>query len=299
MDGKNLPLVSVPVITYNSSATVIETLESIYNQTYPNIELIVSDDCSPDNTVEICREWIDAHKDRFVRTELLTVEKNTGVAGNNNRAEAACRGEWSKGIAGDDILLPNCIQDCVNYVIEHPETIYLWGRCEAFGKDEERVKSMNDFFLYDFFTWGREKQLDFLTIERNCIPAVSVFVNIKKAREVGVKNDERIPNLEDWPKWINLLRAGVTFHYIDKVIVRYRMSENALSTGNHTSSTFMKSSALMYIYYQFGPQFRKSNKLLALRRYVKAKRMLNPCIGWKIASRILKIVTPQSLEKFI
>ena len=75
----DFPLVSVPVITYNSSKTVLETLDSIYNQTYQNLELIVSDDCSTDNTVGICREWIEAHKKRFVRTELLTVEKNTGV----------------------------------------------------------------------------------------------------------------------------------------------------------------------------------------------------------------------------
>lgn len=69
------PLVSVAVVTYNSSKTVLETLDSIYNQTYPNLELIVSDDCSPDNTVEICREWIAGHSRRFIRTELLTVEK--------------------------------------------------------------------------------------------------------------------------------------------------------------------------------------------------------------------------------
>lgn len=69
------PLVSVSIITYNSSSTILETLDSIYSQSYQNIELIVSDDCSTDNTVEICKKWIDEHKDRFVRVELLTVEK--------------------------------------------------------------------------------------------------------------------------------------------------------------------------------------------------------------------------------
>ena len=122
MSKKVLPLVSVPVITYNSAKTVIETLDSIKAQTYQNLELIVSDDCSTDNTVEVCQKWIEENKSRFVRTEVVTVEKNTGVAGNLNRAEAACRGEWIKPIAGDDVLLPNCIQDCIDYVAEHPET---------------------------------------------------------------------------------------------------------------------------------------------------------------------------------
>lgn len=56
------PLVSVSVITYNSAKTVLETLESIKAQTYQNLELIVSDDCSTDNTVELCRNWIEQNK---------------------------------------------------------------------------------------------------------------------------------------------------------------------------------------------------------------------------------------------
>lgn len=52
------PLVSVIVITYNSSKYVLETLNSVAAQTYDNIELIISDDCSVDNTVEICRNWL-------------------------------------------------------------------------------------------------------------------------------------------------------------------------------------------------------------------------------------------------
>lgn len=80
-------LVSIPVITYNSAKTVIETLDSIKAQTYPNIELIISDDCSTDDTVQLCREWIEKNGERFERTELISVTKNTGVSGNNNRAK--------------------------------------------------------------------------------------------------------------------------------------------------------------------------------------------------------------------
>ena len=132
-----MPLVSVAVVTYNSSKTVIETLDSIFNQTYPNLELIVSDDRSTDNTVEICREWIDAHKERFVRTELLTVEKNTGVSANMNRGADACEGEWVKDIAGDDVLLPDCVETCVEYIQNHPEAVCVFANVEVFGGDED------------------------------------------------------------------------------------------------------------------------------------------------------------------
>ena len=73
------PLFSIIIVTYNSSPYVLETLESARAQTYQNIELIITDDCSIDNTVNICREWIDKNKERFVRTELITVEQNTGI----------------------------------------------------------------------------------------------------------------------------------------------------------------------------------------------------------------------------
>jgi alpha-1,3-rhamnosyltransferase len=69
------PLVSIVVITYNSSDYVLETLESAKDQTYKNIELIISDDCSTDNTVEICKNWLEENKERFKHTELITVKK--------------------------------------------------------------------------------------------------------------------------------------------------------------------------------------------------------------------------------
>ena len=159
MCDNTILLVSVRVVTYNSSKTVLETLDSIKAQTYPNIELIISDDSSKDNTVEICREWLDKNGSRFARTELLTVPVNTGVSANINRSERACRAEWCKGIAGDDMLMPNCIADCMDYVAEHPDTIYLVGRMEGFGRSQEEVDEyMNRCFDYSFIDLTAEEQ---------------------------------------------------------------------------------------------------------------------------------------------
>ena len=261
----NQPLVSVTVITYNSSKTVLETLDSIKAQTYQNIELIVSDDCSTDNTVDLCRKWIEQNKDRFVRAELLTVEKNTGVAGNCNRAGVACQGEWVKGIAGDDILMPNCVQDSLDYVAEHPDTIYLFGKQKAFGASEERCKEIDAVFDYTFFNLTQEQQLHRLVFDGNCVPATTLFYNRMADQKVGIKNDERIPLLEDWPKWINLLRAGVKLHFIDKVLVKYRVG--GISTGNRASLKMYRSGRLFDFYYRF-PEWYKQNQDEAIRRMI-------------------------------
>lgn len=265
LNNMEQPLVSVTVITYNSSKTVLETLESIKAQTYQNIELIVSDDCSTDNTVEICCKWIEQNKSRFVRTELLSGEKNTGVAGNCNRAEVACQGEWVKGIAGDDLLMPNCIADCVEYIQENPEIIYLFGKCKAFDAPEEQCMEVDNVFDYSFFTMTSEEQLHRLIFVGNCVPATTVFYNREKAKKIGITNDERIPLLEDWPKWINLLRAGVKLHYVDKVLVSYRIG--GISTGNTMSMISYYSNRLFRFYYCY-PEWQKENYEEAVKRMV-------------------------------
>ena len=110
------PLVSVVVITYNSAKTVLKTLDSIAAQTYKNIELIISDDCSKDETVKVCKDWLKENSEIFVRTEIVTVEKNTGVSINLRRGIAVSKGDWIKGIAGDDLLVKEAIYDFVSFV---------------------------------------------------------------------------------------------------------------------------------------------------------------------------------------
>lgn len=289
-------LVSVPVITYNSARTIIETLESIKAQTYPNIELIISDDCSTDNTVALCKDWLEKNKERFTRTVLLTVEKNTGVAGNCNRALAVCTGEWVKGIAGDDLLMHNCVQDCMDYVTEHPDTIYLFGRCKAFGVAEERCKEIDALFDYSFFNLSREQQLHRLLTESNCIPATTAFYNRERAQASGVRNDERIPNMEDWPKWINLLKAGVKLRFVDKVLVEYRVSESSLSTSRVRSEKFSTSNALFYKYYCFSYEYEHGSKKQAIEKWLRAQNTIHKNKFWYVLFKLYKILIMYKLH---
>ncbi len=288
----NEPLVSVAVITYNSSKTIVETLDSIANQTYSNLEMIVSDDCSTDNTVEICNEWIEIHKERFVRTQLLTVEENTGVSGNLNRAEDACKGDWVKEIAGDDVLLQNCIEIYMDYVKEHPEIIYMFANVESFGGDDEKRKELDDWYSLNekrFFALSIEEQYNQLTMARNPIPTAASFYNRKGVLELGVRNDERIPFYEDKPKWINLLKKGVRFGYIDKATVRYRLSDYSLC--RNTPEKFNKSYALFYLYYCFRNDFKKGRKKIAMLRWLRSQRTIHDnSLGWRILAKLYKTV---------
>ncbi len=242
-------VVTVKVVTYNSSKYVLETLESIKAQTYPYLALVISDDCSTDKTVRICKEWVRKNQSRFVSTKILESPVNTGVSANGNRAEAACETKWVKGIAGDDLLLPNCIQDNMDYVAEHPDTVYLFSKIKAFGHSQSKILEVENALDYSFFDLTPKQQYEKLIFSGNYISAPTCFSNREMTEKLGVKNDERIPMLEDYPKWINALKKGVTFHFMDKITIAYRVSENSLTTASIPSEKFIRSQKLFYYYY--------------------------------------------------
>jgi len=225
-DMDSLPLVSVCIITYNSSSTVAETLEGMFSQTYPRLELLVSDDCSQDDTVDICRQWIEKHKDRFERTEIIVREKNGGVAANLNTVIRACRGAWIKYLAGDDILLPDCIQDNIDYVASHAATEIVFSKMryfeEAGGKRIVTEYCKPEPELLSFFDLPAQEQYCKLLYSCRVIPGVTVFQ--KKEFAVGHPLPEDYSYCEDWPHWTHLTKSGIRLRCFDKETVLYRMN---------------------------------------------------------------------------
>lgn len=236
---QNAPLVSVIVVTYKSANTVIGTLDSIAAQTYTNIELIISDDSSPDKTVEIVREWLSYHRDRFVNSELITVEKNTGVSPNMNRALRIARGEWVKPIGGDDTLLPDSIANIVEYVSCNPYIDFGFGKIfPKFSADypEEEKNNVINLFRYAPLMQSQEALICQL-LAGNFLPAPAGFQRLSALKELGLY-DESIPMMEDWPMWQKASLAGYQFGFIDKFIAHYYIHTSSSSLSG--SKTFDK-----------------------------------------------------------
>lgn len=240
MTENQCPLVSVVVITYNSAQYVLETLNSIKEQSYSNIELIISDDCSKDKTVEICRDWLAKNKEKFVRTELITVEKNTGTSANINRGIKASKGKWIKSIAGDDCLLPNCISDNVSHVIKNEHVNILFSRVKPIGNVEEGRKwpFLNPEPFFAAFT---PRQFRILLCERNFLPAPSVFMRKSVWEQLGGYNED-IPLLEDWPMWMKATQMGYELSFMNKETAEYRFNVNSISRMVTYSDAYLNSS---------------------------------------------------------
>ena len=224
-------LVSIIVVTYNSAAFVLETLESAKAQSWQNIELIVTDDCSLDNTVELCRNWIAINKDRFERTEIITVPKNGGVSASCNRSIKAAQSDWIKFIAGDDILLPNCIADNMQFVVEMPGAKIIFSEVLLYENDfkqENFLKVIPGSFPMNImdpaFTAMEQNQLLLLSDRINFTP--SYFFNRVPLVAIG-GYDENNRVIEDYPMWLKLTRAGNKLYFFKTPTVGYRMHQGA------------------------------------------------------------------------
>lgn len=242
------PLVSVVVITYNSSSFVLDTLKSIYDQSYRNIELIISDDSSNDNTIELCVDWINLNQSRFVKTELLTSNINTGVAANCNRGYRAANGIWIKCIAGDDLLLPDCIENYVNFV-ERNHNIEICAskaRCFSISKDNRCIegKIIPVMENRQIYKKNAEEQLKIL-LQGNQIVTPTLFVKKETTNKFPFKEIYRY--MEDIPFLIDLTMNNIQIHFMDKITVMYRLSDKSLSqTQEHFFPSRMFESKTIY-----------------------------------------------------
>jgi alpha-1,3-rhamnosyltransferase len=224
---------TVGVLTYNAESFIIESLESVFSQTYNDIHLIVSDDRSKDNTVELVDKWMkqDRVMERFLSIQLLTVPTNTGVAANCNRVIKASKTGWIKFHAGDDILLPNCIADNMNYVAENPQAKILFSQVQIYKETfnaENYERTTPEQFPNNLFhpSFDAKKQFEILVQSDRIHFTPSYMFNKNALEKVGFYDEsERL--VEDYPMWLKLTKAGIRLHYFHKPTVGYRTHANA------------------------------------------------------------------------
>ena len=238
------PLVSIIVITYNSAKYVLETLESAKAQTYQNIELIVSDDGSTDDTIQICRNWLLENIKRFERVELVTMVKNTGIAPNCNRGLSAAEGEWVKLIAGDDILLPNCIYDNIEFTLTYTKAKFIFSKYKYLINDKI---SHTYYYNRPFFRKNNIHQFKSFLKGVGVNSSTSFISRIDLIKLGGFDNN--YPFLEDAPLWLKALSNGYKLYGFELSTVIYRIhSQNTcLSNGiNFLNLNYYKSQKDFY-----------------------------------------------------
>ncbi|MBX2921150.1 MAG: glycosyltransferase [Chitinophagaceae bacterium] len=224
------PLVSAIVVTYNCAKYVVETLDSIKSQTYKNIELIVSDDGSNDNTVALIEEWIEENKMRFTRCEISKPAVNTGTSANYNRGLRLARGEWIKFIAGDDALFPDTIEEYIKYAGLHPSVQVIHSNVVKYFNELAEANRMNpvDSKIYKINRDGVTAQEQFQILLRVCNIWTPTVMIKRGVFDVVGDFDEDNHLWEDRPMWVKITAAGIRFEYLDIQGAKYRVRTDSI-----------------------------------------------------------------------
>lgn len=221
------PLVSIIALCFNHAEFVTETLISIINQTYENLELIIIDANSKDNSVAIVESWLAKQNEQhtFLKQPVLK-----SVCENTNDGLKQAKGKYFQLISCDDNMHPNKIASQVaKFEQLGDDYAFIFGNAEFINEHGKKITERKDFI--DFFTQGKSSDMDKLydaLMENNFIPAMSVLVRRAAVDAVG-GYDESIP-YEDYPMWLSLLKKGYKGFFLNEINSEYRIHSNNLHT---------------------------------------------------------------------
>ena len=225
------PLVSVLMPVYKTAPYLREALDSMLCQTFKDFELIVLDDCSPDNAEEI----LDAYDDsRIVRYKG---EKNVGLSNVLNVGIEMARGKYIARMDSDDISLPQRLQVQVDYLEKHPDVDLVSVGMRLFGAKEG--------------TWIRELNPEKVKIEAlfhsPVLHASSVWRKDTFEKQ-GLRFRQEMVPAEDYDLWVRAMLKGLKLVNLPEVLYKYRIHDAQATL--QTDKTAAKSREVQMDYLQ-------------------------------------------------
>lgn len=210
---KNDILVSIITPSYNCSRFIKDTIESVIRQTYQNWELLITDDCSTDNSAGIIRRY--AEKDSRIKLFMLPTNSGAGIARNNSIREA--KGRFIAYLDSDDRWYPWKLETQIMFMLENHYAIsyasYL--TCDEGGKNTGIIVCRRK---ETFYTIKRDDKIGFLTM----------MYDVEKCGKVELP---LMRNREDWAHKINLMKNGTVAYGIKEPLGIYRLVSNSLSSN--------------------------------------------------------------------
>jgi glycosyltransferase involved in cell wall biosynthesis len=220
------PLVSIVVPTYNQADFLREAIESVRAQTLADWEMIVVNNRSTDDTVDVVASFNDP------RIRLLEIQNDGIIAASRNLALSAARCETVAFLDSDDQWYSQKLERCLSSlndvdVVCHSE---FWTRG---GRPFKKVH------------YGPERRATFqsLLYEGNSVSTSAVVARIHLIRDVGGFSEDRsLVTAEDYDLWLSLAKAGARFRFLQDVLGEYRVHEASAS-----SSTLRNANAILSV----------------------------------------------------
>jgi len=227
-----LPLVSVICVCYNHAKYVVEALQSVINQSYSNVELIVIDDASSDGSQQVINQFIKDHRS----VVFISNQKNLGYCKSFNKAFNQCSGSFIIDLSADDLLMQKRIELGLDEFSK---------RDESFGVNFTNAENIEESGLsinFQYENSGKIPEGDIYSdlLARYFISAPTMMFKRQVMEELGGYDEEL--DYEDFDFWVRSSRK-FKYCYTDKVLVKKRrvlgsLSSNQIQIGNtHLKST--------------------------------------------------------------
>jgi glycosyltransferase involved in cell wall biosynthesis len=241
----NFPLVTIGIPNYNYGHFISEALNSVVKQTYPNIELIIVDDVSSDNSIEIIENWIRSYTGK-IQINFIKNKKNLGLTKVCNIILDNASGKYFQPLDADDILLPEKIERQVAILENSPNTAMVYSNvmvindsgkvinpdyCSRINYDSTNMPSgwiFNDLLAFNFIS----------------LPSVLIHTNY--AREEG-GFDESL-QVQDYYMWLRLSEK-YQIRYMSATFAKYRVHDTSMS--NLSSSNCVSTESVITLKYRY------------------------------------------------
>ena len=227
------PLISILVPCYNGARYLPQLCESIQAQTLGDFEVLIGDDCSTDNTIEILQPFL-----RDPRFKLFTWKANRGLHGNIFLLLNLARGQYWCPPGQDDILEPRFLERRVTRLAARPEAVLIHGA--ATWIDEKGQPYVNDFTRSALPELNRRlpetmpaARMLHILLQHNILNWPSTLVRMDMTRAILPYFSPRWVWAMDWALWILLAAAGCDFLWDPEPMIRYRMHSESISGSPH------------------------------------------------------------------
>jgi len=206
-------LVSVITPTYNSEKFIAETIDSILGQSYENLELILIDDASIDNTREILSNYEKADH----RIVLMLLEKNNGSGIARNKGIEMATGKYLAFVDSDDFWHKDKLKHQVEFMKNHGHS-FTYTKYAYINESGGLIKSSNI---------APNSCKYFRLLIQNCIGCSTVMIDIG---ELGKEYMPDMRNRQDWALWLKYIRKSNRAYGLKEPYTNYRMKKGSISS---------------------------------------------------------------------
>ena len=221
------PLVSIFIPYYNDEKYLRDSIESAVGQTYENIEIILLNHASTDSSRSIAHFYQDA------RIKHLDMDKNTGAGGGLLflKLLETAKGKYVKPFCADDILLPDAVENLVNYMEANPEKDFAFGNMRYVDKNKKDLKTTWFKYLNGFNLNNDENQTLLLYFDGSShLPYPGSIKKLEALKKIKV--DKISILFFDMTLWLQLLINGDKLGFLDKEVGMYRIYEGQVSSSS-------------------------------------------------------------------